>query len=187
MNLYFLVEGKTEQKVYPSWISYLLPNLSRIFSPDQATNNNYYLISGGGFPSLLDNHLKASIEDVNNFGMYDFLIICLDSDDVLPEKIIIMVNNFIKHNEIIPSCKLQVLVQRKCMETWFMGNRTVYPRNPSADFLQFSNFYNVSINDPEIMPKPHDFVESCSIYHYVYLKNMLSEKRIRYSKKNPRM
>lgn len=54
MNLYFLVEGVTERKLYPKWINYLLPSLTRVFSPDEAEQNNYYLISGGGFPSLLD-------------------------------------------------------------------------------------------------------------------------------------
>ena len=186
MNLYFLVEGKTEQKVYPRWISYLLPNISRVDSPDDVSANNYFLISGGGFPSLLDNHLKASVADVNSVEKYDFLIICLDSDNASPESRIQMVYDFIKEEKLILSCNLHVIVQKICMETWFMGNRTVYTRNPSQSFKPFSQFYDASINDPELMGKPDDFGESHSIYHYEYLKNMLSEKRIRYSKKNPR-
>ncbi len=35
MNLYFIVEGKTEQKVYPSWLSYLLPELQRVKNPSK--------------------------------------------------------------------------------------------------------------------------------------------------------
>ncbi len=185
MNVYFLVEGKTEQKVYPRWISYLLPSLTRVDSPDEVSQNNYFLISGGGFPSLLDNHVKASIEDVNSIGIYDYLVICLDSDDATPEAKMKMVDDFIEKETLTLSCKLHVIVQQRCMETWFMGNRTVYTRNPSQNFKPFSQFYDVSIHDPESMGKPPDFGESHSIYHYEYLKSMLLEKRIRYSKKNP--
>ena len=30
MNLYFLVEGKTEKKVYPQWLSHLIPGLKQV-------------------------------------------------------------------------------------------------------------------------------------------------------------
>ncbi len=31
MNIYFLVEGKrTERKVYPAWLSYILPELKQV-------------------------------------------------------------------------------------------------------------------------------------------------------------
>ena len=185
MNLYFLVEGKTEQIVYPNWISLLLPSFSRIEDPSKASTNNYFLVSGGGFPGLLDKTLKYSIEDVNSSGNYDFLIICLDSDNDLPEAKIAMVLDFVKRHDIALSCKLQVIVQRKCMETWFMGNRTVYSRSPSSEFLSFSRHYDVSKFDPELMEKPQDFIASSSVYHYEYLRKMLLEKRIRYSKKSP--
>jgi len=65
MNWYFLVEGKTERKIYPQWISYLMPHLSRIDSPGEAQNNHYYLISGGGFPSLLPKN--------GNYLMFNFI------------------------------------------------------------------------------------------------------------------
>lgn len=133
-----------------------------------------------------DNHLKASIEDVNSSGKYDFLIICLDFDEASPETTRQLVHDFIQKHEMVISCPLQIIVQSKCMETWFMDNRTVYPRNPSQNFKSFSQFYNVSINDPERMEKPQDFEESQSLYHYEYLKAMLSEKNMRYSKKKPR-
>ena len=71
------------------------------------------------------------------------------------------------------------------METWFMGNQTVYPRNISENFKPFAEFYNVLNNDPELMSKQADFEESCSIYHYEYLKYMLLEKNIKYSKTRP--
>lgn len=36
MNLYFLVEGKrTERKVYPAWLAYLLPELKQVKNYDE--------------------------------------------------------------------------------------------------------------------------------------------------------
>ena len=65
MNIYFLVEGRrTEKKVYPKWISYLIPELSEIKDPSIANGNNYYLFNGNGFPSILDNHLRNSVKDI---------------------------------------------------------------------------------------------------------------------------
>jgi hypothetical protein len=54
MNIYFLVEGRrTEKKVYPKWISILLPELSEVKNVFLVRNNNYLVFSGNGFPSLL--------------------------------------------------------------------------------------------------------------------------------------
>jgi hypothetical protein len=72
------------------------------------------------------------------------------------------------------------------METWFMGNRTIFPRNPSSQFRPFYDFYNILENNPEFMEKPSNFIGSSSIYHFEYLKNMLKEKNIRYSKNDPK-
>ncbi|AFW95223.1 hypothetical protein FJR06_08540 [Dolichospermum sp. UHCC 0352] len=46
MNIYFLVEGDTEEKVYKAWLKYLLPELTRIGLPHQVDHNNYYLFKG---------------------------------------------------------------------------------------------------------------------------------------------
>jgi hypothetical protein len=42
MNLYFLVEGQsTEKKVYPAWLSHLLPELNRVNNYDEVDTNNF--------------------------------------------------------------------------------------------------------------------------------------------------
>ncbi len=82
MNLYFLVEGRrTEARLYPRWLSYLLPHFSRVEYPDEASNNTFFLISGEGYPRLLDVQLPHAIQDVNDVGRYDYLIVCLDADE----------------------------------------------------------------------------------------------------------
>jgi len=41
MNLYFLVEGThSERKVYPAWLSYLLPELQRVYNYDDVNEKN---------------------------------------------------------------------------------------------------------------------------------------------------
>ena len=189
MNLYFLVEGKTERKVYPQWLSYLLPDtFSRVNAAKQATRNNYYLISGGGYPSILDNHLRNAVEDVNQCNNYDWLILIIDADEMSVQDKINEVESFINTKNIVltSNCALKIIVQKCCIETWFLGNRKVYKQNPHLSELgNFSNFYNVHQNDPELMTKPNSYQGSLGDYHFEYLKQMLLEKHIRYSKTNP--
>lgn len=73
MNLYFLVKGKrTERKVYPMWLSILKPAMVKISYAADANDNNYYLMSGEGYPSLL-NHLENVIAEINEIGEESFL------------------------------------------------------------------------------------------------------------------
>lgn len=82
MNLYFLVEGRrTEMRLYPRWLSRLLPHFTRVDYPDMVTKNNYFLISGDGYPRLLDVALQNAVRDVNAAQNYDYLILCLDADE----------------------------------------------------------------------------------------------------------
>lgn len=189
MNIYFLVEGKrTEKKVYPKWLSILIPELKQINNPFDIVEKNYYLFNGNGFPSLLDNHLKNAIDDVNSISKFDYFVICLDSDDDTIDERKNQVFDFIKKNDLkfLNDCKLIIIVQNKCIETWFLGNRNVYSRQPQSEkLLTFNNFFNVRINDPELMEKFGEY-DSVSQFHQIYLSEMLLEKNINYSKKNPR-
>jgi hypothetical protein len=142
---------------------------------------------GGGFPSLLDNHLADSIADINACGHYDRLIVALDADALSISERMKEVSDFIKDkNLILHNCTLEIVVQNRCIETWFLGNQKVYSRNPTdPELIEFTHFYNVSDCDPELMDKPSTFAGTLSYYHYEYLKQMLSEKNIRYSKTIP--
>lgn len=187
MNIYFLVEGRrTEKKVYPKWISTLIPKISEINDPFGVTDNNYYLFNGNGFPSLLDNHLKNAIEDVNTINKFNYFVICLDSDEDTVEERKKQVTDFIAKNEIaLNNCELVIIVQNKCIETWFLGYQKIYSRQPQSLLLrEFNDFYNVQIDDPELMGK-HENYETCAQFHERYLAEMLSEKNLRYTKKNP--
>ncbi|TAH17457.1 MAG: hypothetical protein EAZ08_13610 [Cytophagales bacterium] len=129
MNIYFLVEGRgTEIKVYPKWLSHLVPELQRVQWHYQVVKNNYFIFSGNGFPSLLDNHLRNCIIDINNVGNYDYFVICLDGDDegidIRKQKVL----DFMAEEKITlnSDTKFEIIVQNKCIETWFLANPKIF-------------------------------------------------------------
>ncbi|MFN5892544.1 MAG: hypothetical protein ACK45Z_07910, partial [Dolichospermum sp.] len=86
MNIYFLVEGRrTEKKIYPAWLQYLIPQLQKVEYYDQVQENNYYLISGKGYPSILGDHLENALEKIQEKNNYDYLVLCVDADEELVE------------------------------------------------------------------------------------------------------
>jgi hypothetical protein len=184
------VEGKkTEPQIYPKWLKHLAPHLSQVNFSDEANVNNYYIISGKGSPRILTVELANSVIEINALGHYDWLILVIDADDMTVQEKIAEVEQFITTENIAlnSSCHLQIVTQKCCMETWFLGNNKIFPRNSdNADFINHSQFYDISQQDPELMTKPEWFNNgSISIYHEAYLRKMLAEKHIRYSKSNP--
>jgi len=143
-----------------------------------------------GYPRLLDNELVNSVEEINELGNYDYLVLVIDADDMGEQEKVAEIYQFIDTNHIVlnSGCQLQVIAQKSCMETWFLGNKKVYTKTVGrhSDFYRHSKFYDVSQQDPESMNKPEWFGDSVSIYHEIYLRKMLAEKNIRYSKSTPR-
>lgn len=187
MNLYIIAEGeRTEMLLYPMWLQYCLPQLLRIENFELATSNSYYLFSGQGIPSIY-NHIVNAIKDVNNVKNYDYLIVIVDAEEITPElrkqKVLDHIDNSgLKLNS---KCTLEIIVQNKCAETWFLGNKNIYKRNPQGKrFKEYSNYYNVETNDPELMGKSFGF-KRVAHFHESYLREMLKEYNIRYRKNNP--
>ena len=80
MNIFILVEGKTEKKIYPKWLAHLVPHLSKVDRPELVNQNNYCIVSGNGYPSILT-FLENSIEETNRVGTFDFFIVVADADE----------------------------------------------------------------------------------------------------------
>lgn len=185
MNVYFLVEGQsTEKKVYPKWLSYLVPHMKRVDFYDEIKENNYFIFSAGGYPTILDDIISAC-EEVNECGRYDYLVICVDGDDIGWEERRNELLTYIDENVDTVAAEIVVIVQNVCFETWFLGNRKVFSRNPGPGFQDYFHHYDISSNDPEEMEKPDNCGSSKSQYHVDYLKSMLDEKNMQYSKKLP--
>jgi len=189
MNLYIIVEGETELQAYPKWFSYTLPQLSQVDDYRDITNNNYYIFSCGGIASMY-NHIVNAIKDINDVKKYTYFIIVVDSEEISVKRRKEKILEFIKEEgvELVDSCELKFIIQHRCMETWLLGNRKVYKRNPQGEkFRAYSSFYNVEMDDPELMPKYEGF-KLTPHFHYAYLREMLKEyNNIRYSKHNPKV
>ena len=127
MNLYFVVEGKTEAKIYPDWLSYLLPQLHRVKKYSQAQTNNYFLISGGGYPALYD-IVEAAVEEINLSQNFDYLVICLDAEENTVDQIHreILAEIYQERMLTLGKTKLKIVIQNRCIETWLIGNRKIY-------------------------------------------------------------
>lgn len=187
MNIYFLVEGKrTERKVYPAWLAYLLPELHRVQSYDEVDRNNYYLFSGEGYPSIIYEHIPNAIEDIRSIGKYNYFVVCLDAEESSVNDIREEVDSFLQTEKIeMGNTQMILIVQNRCIETWFLGNRKIYSRNPqSPPLLNYTRYYNVETNCPEKMGK-YDNFNTHAQFHEAYLKALFEEKRISYSKRNP--
>ncbi|MFB2923469.1 MULTISPECIES: DUF4926 domain-containing protein [Aerosakkonema] len=159
MNLYFLVEGNsTEKKVYPAWLAHILPELQRVQNYNEVVKNNYYLFSGGGYPSIYD-HITNAIEDILSIGKYDYFVVCLDAEERTVSDSKQEIYELLQSKNIdMGSTQLVIIIQNRCIETWFLGNRKIYSRNPqTSPLLDYTSFYDVSVNCPELMGKYDNF------------------------------
>lgn len=193
MNLYFLVEGsRTEYAFYPKLIKFVFGELlTKVDHVDQIKNNNFFVLSREGWPSLYDEKLLPSIEDINQYSKCDYLFICIDSEEFSVADKKLELEDYLKKFkeeykvELNDNCKIILVVQNICIETWFLGNRKIYKNNPSTKLLKsFQTFYNVKDEDPELMGKLPRFNTKAQ-FHSKYLKEALLERNINYSKRLP--
>jgi Domain of unknown function (DUF4276) len=199
MNLYFLVEGSTESEFYPKFMQYYFDGkLNRIDSYADANANNYYLIGCDGYPYIFTGSqkpgydvtaLKSAIQEVNENPVYDYLILCLDADETSIAERTTEFQSYIekyKKEGIILNeyCQFVIIVQNRCIETWFLGNKKMYSTNPNDErLISFSRYFNVKKKDPEQMGnyRPEYTHQD---FHLQYLRAMLREKRKTYRKED---
>lgn len=189
MNLYFVVEGKrTERKLYPKWLKFLLPKYSRLDNFECASNNNYYLLSSEGFPSILQRTQEA-IDNIKITGKYNRLIVILDSEDSSIDERRELIQNILIDNPLPNSVKLDIIVQHRCIETWLLGNRKAISRQPTCPVTcKCKQFYDVTLENPELMDKPDDYTGSTASFHEHYLSHALRDQsngQAGYSKSHP--
>ncbi|CAH8283888.1 hypothetical protein EV196_103449 [Mariniflexile fucanivorans] len=187
MNLYFILEGeKTEVLLYPKWINYVLPNYSEVDFENQATQDCYYIFSGGGIPSIY-NHTINAIKNINDNPIYDKLIVCLDGEEIGVDARIDEIKNHINHSgvHLNNNCEIHFVVQNICIETWFLGNRKIVKKVPVGLKLRdFIEHYNITEEDPELMDKM-EMYRNKAHFHYSYFKEILKEHNLIYRKSKP--
>jgi len=194
MNLYFLVEGRrTEQKIYRHWLTYLLPDLIEVDGFSEVEQNNYFLRGARHKSPSFQKRLKASILEVNQ-SAYDYLIICIDAEERTVEEtrqgiIQILVELEISGVKLKDNVYFEIVVQNKCIETWFLGNRRMISHDPQDhDLVEYIRYFDVAIDDPELMTRPaHDNrFRTAAQFHLDYLKKIFVEMNLSYSKTRPR-
>ena len=204
MNFYFVFEGKTEAIVYKKWLSVLLPHLTEVDSFDAVSHNNYYYESDMGVPDCYRVAANA-IQEINEVPKYDYLVLFTDADRMTvsdkkaeaDEKIKLNLQN--KPFQTLPeNCQLEIIVQKVCIETWFLGNRNFFVRNPQNNELlkQYIKYFDVSQNDPENLAS--EFIQdeensneifgykTKALFHEGYLREIFKERNLSYSKSRPR-
>ena len=192
MNFYIIVEGdKTEMSVYPAWISLLAPDYTRIENAWDVNENNYYIFSGGGIPSIYT-HVKNAVLDINSINSeresrYDYLLVCLDTEKESRDYILKQIDNELQSSGVVlRNAELLVFEHKVCMETWFLGNLVVFKDNPqNPDYLLYIKYYNVGAFNPEEMGNiDENRFATTAKFHLRYLKRMMEERNMTYSKNN---
>lgn len=187
MRLYLLVEGRrTERKLYPAWLSHLLPAMQHLQRFDEIAMHGFYLFSAEGYPSILRQHLANAVKDIARSGNYDYLVVCLDAEECLCGDREAEVHRAIAEQSLdLGVTRLKVIVQNRCIETWLLGNRRIVSRTPQSTRLnEYLRFYDVRSLDPESMGLHTEFSLHAP-FHGSYLKEILRERGLTYSKQNP--
>lgn len=187
MNLYFLVEGDvTESIVYPAWLKHLLPHHRRIKRPADADENCFYLLSGQGYPQIL-NEIPNAVENIRANRSFRYLVVCADvEDDDAAQKAELIRNKLASSTNTLPeTTEFHIILQHRCMESWFLGNRIVFPKNPQCRVLrEYIDHYDVSKDCPELMGQHEDFMTHAA-FHLDYLKRVFRERGLSYTKRDP--
>lgn len=186
MNLYFLLEGeRTEKRVYGSWIQFAFPGLRLIERIEDATEDCFRLLAGGGFPQILDRISEAAAEIALAKGRFDHFFICLDADGLGAAERKQAAEAYLKGLKLtVPAT---VIVQDCCIESWFLGNRAFVRAQPQdLDLIEFRAFYDVRTRDPEQMPaRPPAAAAQPQQFHFKYLKAAFQDRGLSYNKSRP--
>ncbi len=189
MNFYFILEGeKTEVILYPKWISHLRPDLKQVDFEKDVVENNYYIFSGGGIPSIY-NHTVNAIKNINDNPVFDKLIVCLDGEEIGVNARIAEIKEYIQKSgvKLNDKCEIEYVIQNVCIESWFLGNRKIVKRIPeNIKLREFIQYYNVVENDPELMDKMEGFRNKAH-FHFSYFREILKEHKLTYSKSRPKV
>lgn len=188
MNLYFLVEGQTEARVYPQWLHRLAPFYTQVRHARQARRNNFFVFNARGYPSIIKKHLPLAIDEVNDLGNFHYLILCFDADEESIARREHFLFDFLdQENKRLSRARLVVVVQNCCIETWFLGNRKLFTPRPRDPLLAlYRDFYDVHERDPERMGRFYG-ATTRQYFHQDYFKLLAREHGLHYRKGNPSM
>ena len=186
MNIYVVVEGEVgEKKVYKHWIPLVNPTLIYVNHVSEIENDNFAIIAGMGYPQYLK-VIEDAIGDVNNYGNIDRLIVAIDSEEMLYEEKLNEINEHVSKFHCVAD--ISTVVQHFCLETWALGNRRIIRPHPQSSKLrEYKSFFDIRLNDPELLPGYQAEELNRAQFAFKYLKRALNEryKNLTYTKSNP--
>lgn len=196
MNFYMVVEGEVgEKQVYGNWIPYVNPALRCALTINDVTEDSFYIISGGGYPNLLE-VIDSAVEDMSilvrqGTAIFDRLVIAVDSEEE---------SHNLKYKEIdsivldslarlrLSHLDYKIIVQHFCLETWALGNKRLVTNNiKQVELGELINHHNVAKYDPELLtpkdPESMNRAQTATKYLKLLLNN--KNKSLTYNKGNP--
>lgn len=191
MNIYFVFEGKTEPVVYKQWFKILLPELSEVHTYDAVKANNYYYESDMGVPDCY-NVTANAIQEINECPNYDYLVLFADADrstvDEKTQEAKDKINEKLQsklHKSLPYNCELKIIIQKVCIETWFLGNKRFFINNPNSPLLrEYVEYFDTSTRNPEDMAGELSFTEPLfgystkALFHEGYLREIFKEHNL---------
>jgi hypothetical protein len=189
MNVYVVVEGRVVEKaVYTVWIPKVNSALTPAAHIGNVTDNNFLIVSSNGYPAYFET-IEAGLADVATSGLFDRLVISIDSEDMTLQEKYDEVDDFVRSTPYA-SIDYRIVVQHFCFEAWALGNRKIGSRKPQNQaLLKYRRVHNVVTHDPELLPSLPDESLNRSQFAEKYLRLTLNDrnKRLTYSKNNPRV
>lgn len=185
MNVYVVLEGEAEQTIYRMWMPFLNPALKEVKSFTELSDNNYYLLSGGGQPQIYD-IIERAIGDIRNHPAFSRFVVVLDSEECDYSTVYDEVARVIAD----AGCPVEhkIVIQHFCLETWGLANKKMVKRNPADTTLQkYQRLFDVSALDPEDLPPLPDEELNRAQFAFSYLRRLFREKNpnLIYSKRRP--
>ena len=184
MNIYIVTEGICEKNIYISWIPLLNHTLSNVEKIQEIKNNNFIIYSGDGYPQYFE-MIDCAIEDVNNLGNVDRLVICIDSEEMSYNEKYDEISEHIRSKKCI--AEIKIVIQFFCFETWALGNRKIVPHKPKTEIVkEYKEYFDVSNNNPELLPGYSPENLNRAQFSEKYLRKLLNDKgHLSYNKSNP--
>jgi hypothetical protein len=186
MNIYVVVEGMVgERKVYQHWIPLVNPSLSYVPHISDIEHDHFSIIAGGGYPQYYD-VVENAIADVNDYGNIDRLVIVVDSEEMGYDEKHAEVKERVSRLRCVAA--ICIVIQHFCLEAWALGNRVIIRPNPHCPRLrEYKRFYNVRVDDPELLPAYPPEELNRAQFAAKYLRRALNDKyrNLTYTKSNP--
>jgi hypothetical protein len=174
VNLYVVVEGRTEKAVYSKWIPLINPSLTEIGAVADVKTNSFLIVEGGGVPAYFD-VIKAGVEDVHSITAFNRLVVCIDSEELTYTAKYQEVESFI--DGIGLPIDYRIVVQHFCFETWALGNQKIVSRHPKDPrLLGFKNHFDVGVQDPELLTIMPGSILNRALFAESYLRALMHEK-----------